>query len=239
MTREFFAMHNNTEGVQWPRVTRRWGRLFGLGALALAMMLPVGCGSDSGSSRPSGVSGGSAQSGQQRRAANQANAQGNQQLQFHVKIDDLIGVEEARAVRRSFTRDDFGPDIAGGTSKRDPFRSQTNQGNPREPIDTPKPQETCNNYVANDYSLRDLKLVGIVLRGTRSYALFLDSINTGHIVRRNDCLGLEKAQVVSVRAGFVTLRINADASAGQDPTAPLAEDRTIALYPEELQVEGQ
>ncbi len=207
-------------------------------AIAAAALLLVGCGGDTGTSPPSGVSGGQAPRPAQRQAG-AAGADG-QTLRFHVKIDDRIGEEQAQQIRRVFSRDDFGPDVSGAGGKRDPFRSQTTTSS--LDVDTgpsPEPEEICRSYVADKYSLRDLKLVGIVLRGTRSYALFVDSISTGHNVRRNDCLGLEKAQVVSIRAGFVTVRISADPNLDPDSSAPQAQDRTIALYPEELQVEAE
>jgi Tfp pilus assembly protein PilP len=96
------------------------------------------------------------------------------------------------------------------------------------------PSQACKDHVADTSSLRDMRLVGIVLRGTRSYALFVDKGNKGNIVTRGDCLGVEKARVLSVRAGFVTLQLYPDAT--QTAESELQE-RTIALYPDELSVD--
>jgi Tfp pilus assembly protein PilP len=159
------------------------------------------------------------------------------ELRFHTKIEDLIGEEQAQAIRHTFTIDDFGPAI-GGNEKRDPFRSQAAaqlvaaDRQRDQPID---PAQTCKDRVADTFALRDLRLVGIVLRGTRSYALFVDRGEKGHIVTRGDCLGVEKARVLSVRAGFVTLRLHSDAT--QATAESELQERTIALYPDELLVD--
>ena len=89
--------------------------------------------------------------------------------------------------------------------------------------------------MATNYSLRDLNLIGIVLRGTRSYALFRDSGGYGHIVPRGDCLGKEQARVENIGAGFVRLAVTPEAPPGAP--APAAQTRDILLYPEELSVD--
>jgi Tfp pilus assembly protein PilP len=172
-------------------------------------------------------------------AAAQAGGAKQPGLRFHAKIEDLIGEEQAQLIRHKFTPLDFGPDV-GSTGKRDPFRSQAvaqlaTKKNPQEQqID---PAQVCKDFVADGFSLRDMRLVGIVLRGTRSYALFVDKGEKGHIVTKGDCLGVEKARVLSVRAGFVTLQLYPDASQAT-PESELQE-RTIALYPDELSVDGE
>jgi hypothetical protein len=88
--------------------------------------------------------------------------------------------------------------------------------------------------VASQYSMRDLRLVGIVSRSTRRFALFQDNGDLGHIVTRGDCVGKEKARVKDIGAGFVTLELVPDATPGQPPRA--AEERSIPLYPEELAI---
>jgi hypothetical protein len=84
--------------------------------------------------------------------------------------------------------------------------------------------------------MRDLRLMGIVLRGTRSYALFRDSAAFGHIVKRGDCLGKEKARVETIGAGFVRLKVTPEAPPGAPAPAP--ETRDIALHPEEIAIEA-
>jgi hypothetical protein len=46
---------------------------------------------------------------------------------------------------------------------------------------------------------------------------------------------VEKARVMSVRAGFVTLRLHSDAA--QATAESELQERTIALYPDELLVD--
>jgi Tfp pilus assembly protein PilP len=171
-------------------------------------------------------------------AAAQAAGAKPQGLRFHAKIEDVIGEEPAQLIRHKFTAIDFGPNV-GSTGKRDPFRSQAvaqlaaRTQEQDQPVD---PAQACKDLVADGASLRDMRLVGIVLRGSRSYALFVDKGEKGHIVTKGDCLGVEKARVLSVRAGFVTLQLYPDAT--QETNAPLQE-RTIALYPDELSVDGE
>lgn len=161
------------------------------------------------------------------------------QLRFHTKIDDVLGEEQAQRLRHKFSVDDFGPSI-GTNARRDPFRSlaaaqlAAAAEQESQPSD---PGQLCKEVVAEDSAIRDLRLVGIVLRGSRSYALFVDKASKGHIVTKSDCLGVEKARVTSVRAGFVTLQITPEVVQG-GPESQLQE-RTIALYPDEIPVDGE
>lgn len=200
---------------------------------AAALLLTGACGDDSGASAPSSVSG-----AQFKRANPQAKAQPKgDQLQFYTKVEDVVGAEESARIRHRFMPEDFEPDAAGNRN-RDPFRSYVvrldgiSQGGDGRSTSVP---EVCKDTVAKSTSLRDLRLVGIVLRGTRSYALFVDSTSHGHIVTKGDCLGIEKARVSSVRAGFVSLEIIPDAT--QNQSAPEPQERIIPLYPNELLVE--
>lgn len=204
-------------------------------ALVAALVLAAGC-DDSGSPAASPAASPTSPAAPNRAAKKDAGKGSG--LRFHTKIDDLLGEEQAQLVRHKFTPDDFGPNI-GGNEKRDPFRSlAVAQIMAREKQeDQPVDQQTCKTRVADSFSLRDMRLVGIVLRGTRSYALFVDKGEKGHIVTRGDCLGVEKARVLSVRAGFVTLQLYPDAT---QPTAESElQERTIALYPDELSVDGE
>lgn len=211
----------------------RGRRMSGL-ALAAALALLAGC--DDGGSAPASAPATPVTTPQANRPAAAAGAQKGG-LRFHAKIEDLIGEEQGQLVRHKFTADDFGPNI-GGNEKRDPFRSfaaaQLMAAEVRQdrPVD---PSQACKDHVADSFSLRDMRLVGIVLRGTRSYALFVDKGEKGHIVTRGDCLGVEKARVLSVRAGFVTLQLNPDAT--QATAESELQERTIALYPDELSVD--
>jgi Tfp pilus assembly protein PilP len=202
---------------------------------ALALILgPAGCGDDPPAPRPArpkpaAPGGGGA-------AAQKGNIKG---LDAYTKVEDLVADDEAKALRHRFVPRDFEVDTSGNEN-RDPFRSyvvgQPGVGATADNV-TIQPTELCTakNMVASNYSLRDLRLQGIVLRGTRSYALFVDNAGFGHIVRRDNCLGKEKALVEKIGAGFVRLEILPDPSPNAAPLPP--QKREIQLYPEELQIE--
>jgi hypothetical protein len=158
------------------------------------------------------------------------------QLAVYPKIEDRVPADERPTIRHQFRERDFLSDPAGNEN-RDPFRSYVvaqpgvlndKAGLPQDITD----KCTKKQMVASNYSLRDLRLVGIVSRGPRRFALFQDSADLGNIVHRGDCLGKEKAIVKDIGAGFVTLSIETDQVLGQPPRPP--EERSIPLYPEEL-----
>ena len=207
------------------------------GYLLVAVMasLAGGCGDDGGSGSNSVASSLQRRPPPTRQAA--ADATEANELKFYTKVEDIVGPEQAARIRHRFLPEDFEPDV-GGNRNRDPFRSYVIQliGNTNEEDERDESvAESCKDMVAKDQPLRDLRLVGIVLRGTRSYALFVDSRSHGHVITKNDCLGLEQALVSSVRAGFVSLEIVPDATQNQ-PT-PEPQKRVIPLYPNELLVE--
>lgn len=210
-------------------------RLSWLAFAVLAMVLAWGgCGDDpvAVSSPPSSR----AKAKKRNRARGGAQNAGG--LQFYKKVEDFAADEkEAEQLRHVFSPSNFEPDPSG-EENRDPFRSYVIQhaglrgrGNSEG---EPEPSKGCtrDKLVASNYSLRDLRLVGIVLRGTRSYALFRDSASYGHIVRKGDCLAQEKARVAAIRTGFVSLEL---INANQE-TRP-GQETTIQLYPEEATLE--
>jgi len=204
-----------------------------LSALMLLMGPTVlsGCGGDeeeggAGLKRPGGGGGGGgggAKRGGRKRSR-------GKKLSTYDKVPDDF--------RPSFSDQSFVPDITGDLN-RDPYRSYVvnDARGQTASNDTINPTDVCTteNSVATNYSLRDLNLIGIVLRGTRSYALFRDSGGYGHIVRRGDCLGKEQARVENIGAGFVRLAVTPEAPPGAP--APAAQTRDILLYPEELSVD--
>ena len=144
------------------------------------------------------------------------------------KVDD--------ALRRELVDRDFRVDPRGSLN-RDPFRSYviTQDGlltgaSGEEAGDR---AEVCDesNSVAVDYSLRDLTLIGIVLRGTVSYAMFRDRSGLGYIVHRGECLGSEQAVVRSIGSGFVQLETAPQVAPGS--ATATTRQREILLYPEE------
>ena len=159
-------------------------------------------------------------------------------LQFYKKIEEYgADDEEKKRLRHKFESSDFEPDISGEVN-RDPFRSYVirQPGEGRQDAsqqDSTVVSNECEkrDHVAPNYPLRDLRLVGIVLRGTKSYALFRDSAAYGHIVRKGDCLGQEKAKVAAIRTGFVNLQVVPETvSQGTKPI----QERAIQLYPDEV-----
>ncbi|HWM86221.1 MAG TPA: hypothetical protein VNO33_10300 [Kofleriaceae bacterium] len=153
------------------------------------------------------------------------------------RLDTYSQIEDR--FRLPFGERDFSVDPAGDEN-RDPFRSfVVRQGTgPRELKGQVaiQPTDVCTekNSRAPGNSIRDLRLIAIVLRGTRSYAQFRDPSGFGPIVRLRDCLGKEKAIVEKIGAGFVTLEVVPDAASSKEPQA---ERRDIQLHPAELRAE--
>lgn len=138
--------------------------------------------------------------------------------------------QERESIRHEFKDRDFLPDQA-----RDPFQSyllpQAGVGVPGGEA-KPDLDKTCtrpDQLVATNYSYEDLKLVGIVAQGTQRKALMMDSGNLGHIVKRNDCVGKERAIVKDIGTGFITFVIVSD-----DGKRPPVE-KSVPLYPNGLQ----
>src|SRR5262249_53382454 len=112
---------------------------------------------------------------------------------------------ERDSIRHEFRDRDFATDQA-----RDPFYSfvivpsgvGTTSSAPK-----PEPHQSCkrpDQFVALNYSYQDLRLVGIVAQGTQRKVLMMDTGNLGHIIKRGDCVGKEKAVVKDIGAGYVT-----------------------------------
>jgi Tfp pilus assembly protein PilP len=169
------------------------------------------------------------------KAATKAGGKGALTTYTHVE-ERLASDEERATFRHQFRENDFVQDLEG--ENRDPFRSfilatGIIDQRPGLPIEA---TENCSSkqMVATNYSIRDLKLVGIVSRGLRRYALMQDTANLGQIVTRGDCVGKEKARVKEIGAGYVTLEVMPETVAAGAPRVP--EERSIPLYPEELPV---
>jgi hypothetical protein len=161
-------------------------------------------------------------------------------LAVYPKIEDRVTPGERASIRHKFRENDFTSDPMGNLN-RDPFRSYVIT-QPGSVLDTSKPvgevTEFCKSQkqlIATTYNLRDLRLVGIVSRGARKYALFQDTRDYGHVVHRGDCLGREKARVKEIAPGLVTLEIVTEQ--GSNPPVRSTEEKSIALYPNELTLE--
>lgn len=156
-------------------------------------------------------------------------------LTTYTHVEERMSSEAERAtIRHQFKDSDFIQDVDG--ENRDPFRSFLLDGLPdqRTGVAEGEGTPTCSpkQMVATSYSIRDLKLVGIVSRGLKRYALMQDSANFGQIVTRGDCIGKEKALVKEIGAGYMTLAVMPDSVAAGAPA--VAQERSIPLYPEEL-----
>ena len=153
------------------------------------------------------------------------------------RIEDRVTDVEKKVIRHKFSERDFAPD-QNGTENRDPFRSfvvsqpgvGAAAGPPAEATDQcPKKRQW-----ARSFSARELKLVGIVARGTIRYALFSDPGQYGYVIHPGDCIGKEKARVKEIGAAFVTLEISAEPTPNQPPRP--AEQRSIQLHPKDLPI---
>jgi hypothetical protein len=141
--------------------------------------------------------------------------------------------------RRDFKSEDFGAD-ATGEINRDPFYSYlvapTSAGTAANPNQaTPIKDECENRMVAGKATFRDLKLVGIILRGTKNFAMFTDRTGVGWTVFIDDCLSKDKARVVEITQGCVKLEVRGEAPPGAG--APPPREELICLHPDDIAVQ--
>ena len=155
-----------------------------------------------------------------------------------VRVEDrVLDPDEKKGIRHSFKERDFAVDQAN----RDPFQSFVlNQGaigpaNDAKPLDITKLCSRPEQMVASNYSYADLRLVGIVAQGTQRKVLMMDSGNLGHIIKRGDCVGREKAFVKDIGTGYITFQLgNEDTGATKT-----AEERSVQLYPNQMPITSQ
>jgi len=103
---------------------------------------------------------------------------------------------ERLAIRHQFKDRDYVPEM-----NRDPFQSSfvkigsaSGSGS-----DADAERGRCGRGLrVTNYSYLDLKLVGIVAQGTQRKVLMMSPDNRGHIIRRGDCVGKEKAWVKEI-----------------------------------------
>jgi Tfp pilus assembly protein PilP len=140
---------------------------------------------------------------------------------------------ERASIRHEFKDRDFVAD-----QMRDPFQSFIIvQPGLEEPVDKKPEAGPCtraDQFVATNYSYLDLSLVGIVAQGTQRKVLMMDRGNLGHIIKRGDCVGKEKAVVKDIGKGYITFVIAPDINS-QDPNKAPTE-RSIQLHPKGLNV---
>jgi Tfp pilus assembly protein PilP len=159
-------------------------------------------------------------------------------LKTYTHVEDVVTPEERETIRHAFKERDFVVDPSG--ENRDPFQSYVvmQEGMQADKTTVDPATELCakKQLVATNYAIRDLKLAGIVARGTKRYALMQDTANYGHIVARGDCVGREKARVKDIGAGYITFEITPEIAVTQGGVPRPAEERSVQLYPGELTV---
>jgi hypothetical protein len=139
---------------------------------------------------------------------------------------------ERDSIRHEFKDRDFVADQV-----RDPFQSFIIIPKGLEATPEKKVEGPCNRreqFIAGNYSYLGLRLVGIVAQGTQRKVLMMDPGNLGHIIRRGDCVGKEKAVVKDIGPGFVTFVVHPDPEDKTPNRVP--EERSIQLHPKGLQV---
>lgn len=158
-------------------------------------------------------------------------------LQPRMKIEDRVPDPTEKASLRHQFRD---RDFAVEQNNRDPFQSFVLGGPLNKPgTGTAGPDITKNckrtdQLVATNYSYMDLRLVGIVAERAQRKVLMMDKGNLGHIIKKGDCVGREKAVVTAIGAGFVTFQVVPE-GIGERPV----EEHSVQLYPNQLPVTSQ
>lgn len=142
---------------------------------------------------------------------------------------------ERDSIRHDFKDRDF---VADQT--RDPFQSFVIVPQELVEKEDKKIEGPCTRreqFVASNYSYMDLRLVGIVSQGTQRKVLMMDRGNLGHIIRRGDCVGKEKAVVKDIGTGYVTFVVQGEED-GRNPAQP-PEEHSVQLHPKALDVQSQ
>lgn len=152
---------------------------------------------------------------------------GGPQLVLRQKVDDKY--------RRAFTKEDFTSDPSGDVN-RDPFYSYLVTPTAVTGGQTTAVQDECENRtVAGKYALGDLKLLGIIVRGTKNFAMFTNPERVGQIVYQGDCLAKDKARVLEITPSCVRVELRVEAPPGAP--APPAHEEKICLHPEEIEIQ--
>jgi hypothetical protein len=150
--------------------------------------------------------------------------------------------KERDSIRHTFKPRDF----VATAETRDPFQSfiitppgigsgaGAGSGDDKPPLDPAKNCTREDQMVAQSYSYQDLKLVGIVTQGTQRKVLMLDTTNLGHIIKRGDCVGKEKAVVKEIGKEFIMFEVHPVVAPGVAKREP--EQRSVQLYPKQLPV---
>ncbi|MDB4962069.1 MAG: hypothetical protein JWP01_2068 [Myxococcales bacterium] len=174
-------------------------------------------------------------------AAAKSKAKPTKALVPKLKIEDRVtDAAEKLSIRHEFKDRDF----AVEQSNRDPFQSFVvgQKGlTPTEGTTLPKDvTKKClreDQFVASNYSYTDLRLVGIVAERAQRKVLMMDAGNLGHIIKKGDCVGREKAVVKDIGAGFITFQVQPEETATGQPR--VVEEHSVQLYPNQMPVQSQ
>lgn len=206
-----------------------------LGPLLLVLAV-AGCGEDENvSSAPPRPATPAAQT--KPAAKKDANAGG---ITPKLRIEDRVTDPEKLTIRHPFRERDFVVD----QNNRDPFQSFVLGGQTLPtssettlPMDITRKCTRADQFVAPNHSYSELRLVGIVAERTQRKVLMMDRGNLGHIIKKGDCVGREKAVVKDIGAGYITFQIQPDVGpAGQ---ARSVEEHSVQLYPNQMPVTSQ
>jgi hypothetical protein len=138
------------------------------------------------------------------------------------------------AYRKEFSPADFTSDLTGEIN-RDPFRSYLVQPVVQPGTGVPMQDECADHKVAEKYSYNDLRLLGIIMRGTKNFAMFRDPTGFGQVAYQGDCLSKEKAKIIEITPGCVRIQMQGQAPPGA-PAPPPHEDKKC-LHPNDIQIE--
>jgi hypothetical protein len=137
---------------------------------------------------------------------------------------------ERDAIRHTFKPRDF-----QGVDIRDPFQSfvivPAGLGTGPEgkvPTEATPKCTRKEQFVASAANYQTLKIIGIVSQGTQRKVLLSDG-RVGHIVKKGDCVGKEKAVVKDIGAGYITFAV--EAAGKSDPI-----EVSMQLYPTQVQL---
>ncbi|MFH0902652.1 MAG: hypothetical protein V2A73_18635 [Pseudomonadota bacterium] len=205
-------------------------RAMGMLVMAVPVVLAIGCGNDAVPKAPA----------RERAAApavpgSVSNAGTAAKASVSVPAITAFG-KVSDEYRRILAKGDFVADPTGDIN-RNPFQPFIAIARNVGQVERQSADECARNTVARDATLRDLQLMGIVLRGTRGYALFKDPHGYGHIAHRGDCLSKDKARLKDIGVDRVMLETRGEAPPGGVAPPPIEE--VVRLHPEELELVGE
>jgi Tfp pilus assembly protein PilP len=145
-------------------------------------------------------------------------------LSLRAKVD--------KQYRKELSPADFQPDPTGDIN-RDPWASYL--------VVTPQnlqasQKDDCEGRThAEKYSYGEMKLMAIIVRGTKNMAMFRDPQGVGQMVNQGDCLAKDKARIIEVTPSCVRIELRGEAPPGA-PAPPAHEDKRC-LHPNDIEIE--